>query len=84
VYEALQGALVQAVILQRAGYDPFNWQNRAILRAFQWLDREANFPATGDDTWQPHIVNHYYRTHFPAPIPSRPGKGMGWTDWTHP
>jgi hypothetical protein len=84
VYEALQGALVQAVILQRAGYDPFNWQNRALLRAFEWLNTEANYPAAGDDGWQPHVINHFYNAGLPAPLPAHPGKGMGWTDWTHP
>jgi len=83
VYEALQGALAQAVILHRAGYDVWNWENQALLRAFNWLHEVANFPATGDDTWQPHIVNFFYRTDFPAPIPSRAGKNVGWADWTH-
>jgi len=82
VYEALQGALVQAVILHRAGYDVWSWQDQALLRAFRWLHEQANFPAEGDDTWQPHIVNHFYGTNFPAPVPSRPGKSVGWTDWT--
>lgn len=83
VYEALQGALVQAVILYRAGYDVWEWEDRALLRAFTWLHDVAHFPAEGDDVWQPHIVNYYYNTNFPAPIPTRPGKNMGWTDWTH-
>jgi hypothetical protein len=28
-------------------------------------------------------VNYYYGTAFPAPVPSRPGKNVGFTDWTH-
>ena len=83
VYEALQGALAQAVILHRAGYDVFNWSNRALLRAFQWQHSQAGYPAEGDDTWQPHLINFFYGTSFPAPIPARPGKNVGWTDWTH-
>lgn len=83
VYEALQGALTQAVLLDRLGYDPWNWGDRALLRAFEWLHTEAHYPATGDDTWQPHIMNHVYEAHFPAPTPSAPGKGMGFTDWTY-
>jgi hypothetical protein len=86
VYEALQGALVQAVILRRAGYtDVFEWQNRALLRAFIWLHTQNNFPAEDDDTWQPHVINHFYGAagaNFPAPRPSSPGKNVGWTDWT--
>lgn len=83
VWEALQGALVQAVILKRAGYDTFNWQDRALLRAVTWLHVEDDFPAQADDTWEPHLVNFFYNTSFPAPVPSSPGKNVGWTDWTH-
>jgi hypothetical protein len=82
-YEALQGALAQAVILHRAGYDVFNWEDQALRRAFEWLHTEAHFPSEGDDTWQPYIVNHFYGTAFPAQLPARPGKNVGWTDWTH-
>lgn len=84
VYSALQGALAQAVILHRAGYPVWQWEDRALLRAFQWLHQEADYPAEGDDTWQPHIINYYYDADFPARIPTRPGKNMGWSDWTHP
>jgi hypothetical protein len=87
VYEALQGALAQAVILKRAGYDVFNWQNRALLRAFQWLYTQDQFPATGDDTWEPYLVNYFYYgtiSPFPVTVPSQSGKNVGWTDWTHP
>jgi hypothetical protein len=83
VWEALQGALVQAAILHRAGYPAFQWGDSALLRAARWLHEEAGYPAQGDDTWQPHLLNHFYETDFPAPIPTSPGKNMGWTDWTH-
>lgn len=83
VWEALQGALVQAVILNRAGFDVWNWQNKALLRAYSWLHYEANYPAQGDDTWQLHLVNYFYNSEFPAPVPAGAGKNMGWADWTH-
>jgi hypothetical protein len=83
VYEGLQGALVQAVILHRAGYDAFNWADQALLRAFRWLHDQAGFAAVGDDVWAAHVVNHYYRSSFPAAVPARAGKNVGWTDWTH-
>ena len=82
-YEGLQGALAQAVILYRRGYDVWNWQDQALRRAFDWLHEQANFPAKGDDTWQPHIINHFYGTNFPGPVPSRTGKNLGYADWTH-
>lgn len=83
VYSALQGALAQAVILSRAGYDVWAWEDKALLRAFRWLHDVADYPAEGDDTWQPHVVNYYYGTQLPAPVPSKPGKNVGWTGWTH-
>jgi hypothetical protein len=83
VYEALQGALLQATVLARAGYDVWNWESKALLRAYVWLHNQANFPAAGDDNWQPFVVNKVYGTSFPAPEASNPGKNVGWTCWTH-
>jgi len=84
VYEGLQGAMAEAVVLKRAGYDPFNWQNQALLRAFKWLQQQANFLATGDDTWLPWLVNYHYGAGtLPASAGTRPGKNVGWTDWSH-
>lgn len=81
-YEGMQGALVQAIILHRQGYDVFSWEDQALLRAFDWLHAEAGTPAVGDDEWQPHVLNHFYGTDFPAAIPARSGKNVGWVDWT--
>lgn len=83
VYGALQGALAHAVILHRAGYDPWSWQDQALLRAFRWLHEQAHFPPEGDDTWQAPLVDHFYGTRFWDGSPTRPGKNAGWTDWTH-
>ena len=83
MYEALQGAIAQAVILSRAGYDSWNWGDKALLRAYTWLHDVANYPADGDDRWQMHLVNHYYGTSFPSDAQTRPGKNMGFTEWTH-
>ncbi len=84
VYEALQGALAQAVMLYRAGYDVWNWEDQALLRAYRWLYDVVKFKATGDDTWQPYLINYYYCANLPVVSPSRPGKNVGFTDWTHP
>ncbi len=83
VYESLQGALLQAIVLHRAGYDVWNWEDRALLRAFTWLHDVADYPAAGDDLWQPFIINYYYGTDFPTPSISRPGKNIARTCWTH-
>lgn len=88
-YEALQGALVQAVMLHRQGYDVWNWEDQALLRAFRWLHQPhpdgPSFPATlaGDDGWLSHLVNYYYGESFPENAAPAPGKNLGWTAWTH-
>lgn len=87
-WEALQGTLVEAVLLDRAGYDVFQWEDQAILRAVQFLDDlQTQFPgdpwwAEGDDTWSPWVVNAMYGSSFPTEAAAI-GKCMGWTDWTH-
>ncbi len=84
VYSALQGAVAQAVLLDRLGYDVWNWEDQALLRAFTWLNEVADYPAEGDDTWQPYIINKVYGTDFETTSPTKPGKNVGWADWTHP
>jgi hypothetical protein len=83
VYEALQGALTTAVMLERAGYhNVWAWQDRALLRAFRWMHDVAATPTEGDDEWQTHVINWAYGTDFPAVTPAQPGKAVGYTDWT--
>jgi hypothetical protein len=91
-WEGLAGAVVQAEMLYRAGYPAYEWQDQALRRAYQyllflhnvaggyWFD---NGTTSGDDSWQPWIANKRYGIHLPAVSPSRPGKAMGWSDWTH-
>ncbi|MCI0395016.1 MAG: alginate lyase family protein, partial [Chloroflexi bacterium] len=81
-WEALQGAIVQAQLLYRAGYNTWEWQDQALRRAAQFL-YDLGWPPTGDDEWQPWLLNYAYGPTFPATTPARPGKNMGWTDWTH-
>jgi hypothetical protein len=83
VYEALQGALLQAELLSRVGYPAFDWSDQALLRAYTWLHTEADFPAEADDTWQIPLVNVRYGTDFPVSSPTRPGKNFGFTDWLY-
>jgi hypothetical protein len=81
-WEALQGALVEAEILKRAGYDAWEWEDRALLRAVEFLNR-VGWQATKDDEWQVWLINYRYGTSFATAVKVRPGKNMGWTDWTH-
>lgn len=81
-WEALQGAVVQAALLQQAGYPAWDWQDKAILRAVQFL-YDIGWEAEGDDEWITPLINCVYHTTFPVTTPAQPGKTMGWTDWTH-
>jgi hypothetical protein len=84
VYTGLEGALGQARILSRNGYpDVWEWQDRAILRAYQWLHQEAKYPAVGNDTHQIWLVNFAYGSTFPTVTPSQPGRAYGYDDWLH-
>lgn len=87
-WEALQGATVQAELLHRAGFDAWNWEGKALLRAAQFLQRLdvafGGWWAQGDDTWNPWLVNHVYGSNLPRDTAgTNPGKNLGFTDWTH-
>lgn len=82
-WEALQGATVAAQLLSRAGYDAWNWSDKALLRAATWLYDVAKWPPSGDDGWQPWLINAAYGSNFPAIANASPGKNMGFTAWTH-
>lgn len=83
VYTALQGAVAQAVILSRCGYQVWEWEDRALLRAFEWLYNVTEYPAEGDDMWMPFVINAAYQASLPLESPTKPGKNVAWTDWTH-
>lgn len=81
-WEGMQGAVVLAEILTRAGYPAWEWQDQALLRSAKFLYSIGWTPKT-DDEWQVWVINHAYHTDFSAALPAHYGKNMGWTDWTH-
>lgn len=83
-WEGLQGAMLQAEILARHGYDTWSWSNRAMLRAVRFLYDRAGWPAVGDDQWQPWLVDARYGTSYRGSAPARTGKNFGYTDWLFP
>lgn len=80
---ALQGALVEAELLTRAGYPAWEWSSRALYRAMNWYFNVAGCRLEGNDQFEPWLVNAAYGSRFPTVSPFGPGKNMGWTDWTH-
>ena len=81
-WEGLQGAVVQAEILHRAGYPTWEWEHEALKRAVQFL-YNIGWNPTGDDRWQIWLINHAYGPSFNTETQVSPGKNMGWTDWSH-
>ena len=81
-WELMQGAVLQAELLQRAGYPAWLWQNRALLRTARFLYR-AGWPADANDDWQPWLLDYRYGTNFRTAGPSHFGKNFGWTDWLY-
>lgn len=82
VHEALQGVTLTAAVLAEAGYPAWTWSNGAIARAFAWSYANG-CPATGDDTGNPWVVNHYAGTDIPTAA-AAPGKGFVGHDWLWP
>lgn len=84
--EALSGYVALAEILFRQGYDVYGWEDKALLRATQFLwELEQEFPE--EDWWEPDtpvywIVNYRYGTSFPVEK-SWLGRNFGFADWTH-
>lgn len=82
-YGALDGACVCAEILHRQGYPAWEWEDRALLRAVQWLTAPGRkWVAEGDNAWHVALINHAYGTDFTV-ANNEPGKNMGWTQWSH-
>jgi hypothetical protein len=89
-WEGIGGALMQAELLHRQGYDTYAWGDRALLRAARFLfrlgRRDPRFTEGvlgGPHSWEPWLLNRRYGTDLPTGGPTDRGKNMGWTDWTH-
>ena len=82
-WENLQGALLQAELLRAAGYDSWNWENKALLRAVKFLYDRAKWPADADDEWQTWLIDARYGTSYKVSSPVRYGKNFGFTDWIY-
>jgi hypothetical protein len=87
-WEAMEGAVAQAELLSRQGYDAWNWGDQALRRAATFLFAlhsrygEPDWGAPSGHAWVPWLLNARYGTHFPVTSPAPPGKGLGFTDWT--
>lgn len=80
---ALEGAVLQAEILQRFGYDAFGWSDRALLRATDFLFQRAQWRPEGNDQWVFWVIDYRYGTNYRAPAPVPVGKNFAWSDWLY-
>jgi hypothetical protein len=84
--EALSGYVALAEILFRQGFNVYEWEHRALLRATRFLwELEQEFP--NEDWWEPDvpaywIINYRYGTSFPVEG-GWIARNFGWTAWTH-
>jgi hypothetical protein len=84
--EALSGYVALAELLYRQGYDVYEWEDRALLRATRFLYKlERAFP--DEEWWEPAtpvywIIKDRYGASLPVEV-GRIGRNVGWTDWTH-
>lgn len=76
---AMTGAVAMAWILQRAGYEPFEWSDDALLRAMRFLE-SIGWKCSGDDAGMVATINHVYGTSY-AVEGATPGKNYGWQQW---
>jgi hypothetical protein len=94
VYGALGGAVVQAGILQRFGFDTWHWSDEAIRRAVEWMfdnrDGKKKWDTCDDEDkrYVLDLVDRAYGSDFVnrmncSPKPSGPGRNIAWTSWTH-
>lgn len=85
VYGALQGVVATAIMLERAGYDDvWEWEDRAIMRAFVWMHDVADFHAEdsgGDDTHMLPVIKSKYGIDYWDEEPTEHGKIVSFTDW---
>jgi hypothetical protein len=84
----MQGAVAQAEMLYRQGYDSWHWGDDALLRAATYLfalarrTGQEDWNAPAGHGWIPWLLNARYGASFPTRSPAGPGKGLGFTDWT--
>lgn len=89
-WTALEGAMPQAIMLSRNGYDTLGWSNQALKRSMQYL-YDLSVRVSGE-WWHgsqeaakfvPWLTNYAYGTKFPTHNNGEWGRVMNFTDWTH-
>ncbi len=79
----MNGLVVEAQLLARAGYPAWTWSSSAIKRATTWLTTVTGCGFPGDDVWMPYLLNKAYGLSLPLDPTSDFGKNISWVSWTH-
>ena len=87
-WEAMQGTVTCAELMFRAGEsDIYTHGTNAVLRAAQFIyslvPYSASWTPTGDDNWQPWLLNYRTALGAAATTPTQRGKNLGYTDWVY-
>lgn len=81
-WEAMQGVVLQAELLSRAGYDAWNWSDQSLLRATDFLWRMGWDIEYTVQRYVPWIINARYGTDYPT-RDAHFGRVFGYTDWLY-
>ncbi len=85
-WEGMQGYIMQAELLSRAGYPAYFIQNNAPLRTLDYqyyLSQQFGSQWMNNEPWVTWVINKAYGQHYPTKATGGGGKNMSWTDWTH-
>ena len=80
--ESLQGLLVQAELLQRAGYEPYKWSGRGLRRIASFVSSYSGWNPSTASYHVPWILNARYGIRLPVKG-ARYGRMFGFTDWLY-
>ncbi len=80
--ESLQGLLMQAELLQRAGYKPYTWSNKALKRIATFVSSYRGWNPSTASYHVPWILNARYGLRLPTKG-ARYGRMIGFTDWLY-
>lgn len=80
--ESLQGLILQAELLSRAGYSSWDWSSQALKRAARFVTRYSGWNRSSVDRHVPWLLNERYGLGLPTEAAGM-GRGFGFTDWLY-
>lgn len=80
--ESMQGIVLQAELLRRAGYDPYSWENQAIKRMAAFVSSYSGWNRTSVTKHLPWVLDLRYGLSIPR-VAAGYGRAFGYTDWIY-